>query len=125
MRSLLLALLFLLPLVGCASQRVTSVSRDRNLLTYEEVNSSDFRSAYDAVRALRPQWLQTRGTSSLYVENPVMVYVDGSQMGGPDSLSAVSRLEIEYIRYYSPADAQSRWGLNHTNGAIEVVTRRG
>lgn len=120
----LLTLLAVTAVLGCASSAGTAGS-DRNRITLAEVEATNQPNAYDIVRTLRPNWLQARGPSSIKARVPVQVYVDGTRLGGPRTLQTVPKVAIEEIRYYSPAAAQARWGLNHTNGAIAVVTRRG
>lgn len=114
-------LLLVVLLAGCASTGSGSY-RNMDELTLEEIQESDYENAYDIVRTMRPRWLRTRGPTSFNSNNPIMVYVDGTRMGGPDELSMIPRLSIQGMRYYSPTEAQGRWGLNHTNGAIEVIT---
>ena len=121
---ILLATLTVATLAACASSGGRGVG-DQNLLTRADIESTDQANAYDIVRTLRPRWLQTRGPSSFRLQEPVRVYIDGTRMGGPRALETVPRISIEEIRYYSATEAQARWGLNHTNGAIEVITRRG
>lgn len=116
--------ILLLWTVSCAPAG-TRAARNADVLTQQEIEESDQLNAYDLVRTLRPNWLRTRGRSSIYHENPIMVYVDGNRMGGVEMLSTVATIAIEEIRYYSPSEAHSRFGLNHTNGAIAVTTRRG
>jgi hypothetical protein len=121
----LLVLAMVVVLVACASAAPGTPRADRDVLTLEEIDGSDQPNAYDLVRTLRPQWLRSRGPSSINNENPIMVYVDGNRMGGPETLSLVPSLSIEEMRFLSPSEAQSRYGLNHTNGAIVILTRRG
>lgn len=123
MRPLILGLL--LAAMACAGTGPREPRPSNDVLTAEEIEASDQLNALDLVRTLRPSWLRTRGPSSIYNENPIMVYVDGSRLGGPDTLSLIPSLSIERMRFYSGPEAQSRFGLNHTNGAIEVFTRRG
>lgn len=110
---------------ACASTGAAPGTR-RNMdeLTREEIQGSDYANAYDIIRNMRPRWLRVRGPTSFAGSNPIMVYVDGSRLGTLDELSAIPKLSIDHMKYHSPTEAQARWGLNHTNGAIEVVTRR-
>ncbi|NIR78832.1 MAG: hypothetical protein GWO00_10760 [Gemmatimonadetes bacterium] len=117
-------LLLLLAMTACASTGERS-RRDRDRITLEEIEAADQTTAFDIIRVLRPRWLQTRGPSSIYSEDPIMVYVDGNRLGGPETLSTIPKISIQEMRHLSPVDAQARYGLNHTNGAILVTTRRG
>lgn len=119
--SLLLALV-----AGCASSSQGSRSRiSRDVLTRAELEASMQVNAFEAIRQSRPSWLRVRGPNSFYSENPIIVYVDGVRAGDVDALQEIPVLSIERMRFYDPTEAQARFGLNHTNGAIEVITRRG
>ena len=124
MRGLLTTTLILAAAAGCASAGGPGAA-DRYLITQEEIEGTDQANAYDIVRVLRPTWLRAKGPSSFYADTPVQVYIDGNRMGGTKALETVPKIAIHEIRYYTPTEAQARWGLNHTNGAIAVITRRG
>lgn len=109
---------------ACVSTRHGSTA-DYNLITRAEVEATDLANAYDIVRTLRPRWLRKAGPASINAPLPVRVYIDGSRMDGPSALRTVPKIVIQEIRYYPPTDAQARWGLNHTHGAVAVATRRG
>jgi hypothetical protein len=123
MRLLPVAVLVLV--TACASTPSSGRSRSSDLLTLEDIEASDQSNAYDLIRVMRPQWLRTRGPSSIHLSNPIVVYLDGNRLGDPDALTTIPLPTIEEIRFYSPMEAQRRWGLNHTNGAIAVRTRGG
>jgi hypothetical protein len=55
--------------------------------------------------------------------NPVWIYRDGIRVGGPEVLERLSTAEIETIEYYDATRASLRWGQNHENGAIHLVSR--
>ncbi|MEJ2502395.1 MAG: hypothetical protein P8177_03625 [Gemmatimonadota bacterium] len=115
-------------LTACATTETGDrARRDQNVLTLEEIQESnaDQFSAYDLIRNRRPAWLRTRGSNSIYAEDPIMVYVDGSRLGGPEVLETIPAMNIEEARFYGPAQAQARFGLGNTNGAIAITTRRG
>ncbi len=96
-----------------------------NRITFEELQRSDQTNALDVIKSMRPQWLRTRGPTTIMGSDPVMLYIDGMRMDYIDELQNVPRMNIQEIRFYPGPEAQAKWGLNHTNGAIEVITRRG
>jgi hypothetical protein len=113
-------------LAGCAAgpagQPVSVV--DRNLLTAEDMRAAGYTDAFRAVQSLRPQWLRTRGPTSLtQPEVTIKVYLDGSRMGGPEQLERITISSISWIRFLDANEATQRWGLDHVNGAIFVSTR--
>lgn len=119
----LLTIALLLFATGACVSTGERTTRNRDVLTLEEIQSSDLTDAYEIIRGMRPQWLRVRGPNSFYAANPIMVYLDGNRMGGPEVLSSIPKLSIEEIRFYDPPEAQARFGLNNTNGAIVVRTR--
>jgi hypothetical protein len=50
----------------------------------------------------------------------VIVYVDGTRMGGVQELKRISAQEVREIRFLSASDAQQRYGTGHAAGAIQV-----
>ena len=119
--------------VSCASAGTSAVSetgahggtRNRAILTQEEIQESSARDAYHAVQLLRPDWLRSRGAASMREPNPptVVVYVDGQRYGGPTSLEQFRPGTFKEMRYYSGSEATNRWGTGHSSGVIYLTTR--
>jgi hypothetical protein len=98
--------------------------RDPNVITAEEIATKPAQTLYDAVRALRPQWMM-RGRPTVLMpqnEGQLVVYVDGTRFGGIESLRQLVPSVATAVRYYSPSDAEAHFGPGHLNGAIEVIT---
>ena len=111
---------------GCgagAGTRGGDGQSQRQLLA-AEMEASGYTDAFSVVQALRPQWLWTRGTSTINQEESIKVYLDGSRMGGPDYLRQIPVRSISSIRFLDGLEATNRWGLDHGLGAIVVSTRR-
>jgi hypothetical protein len=117
-------LLSILLLTGaCASgQRATGQRADRNLITREQIQQNGYRTAYDAVEALRPTWLISR-PDGLTVQREVLAYLDNSRLGGIETLRQVSAAQILRITWIDGATAVNRWGVDHSQGVIMVITR--
>lgn len=94
-------------------------------LTQADVGDTSYPDVYSFVQAKRGSWLRQRGVDSLN-GNPsqVQVYQDDVRIGGVDALRGIHPMEIEYVRYFDPIQASSRWGFDHGSGAILVVTKR-
>jgi hypothetical protein len=125
----LLPLLLLFALIGCASTPAGDEARPRrqaDLISSEEIQGARFNNAYDLVQALRPNWIRGRGAQS--INDPTagvpVVYMDGSRLGAPDQLRQISPTDIESIRFLNATEAQARYGLGHTGGAIVIAMRR-
>ena len=112
---------------ACASSGGSggTTSTSREVITTGELMEIPHGSVYEAVRALRPRWLQARAGAS--VRSPqrqtAMVYIDGQLRGGLSELWNLLPTEVSEVRYMSASDATTRFGTNHIGGAIVVTTR--
>lgn len=94
--------------------------QDPNLLTAEDLVPYANLTCLEAIRQLRPRWLQDRGGT----RTPIVVR-DGNRMGSAQGvLSGIRASDVESLRYYNARDAIVRYGATVTGGAIEVITRR-
>ena len=126
-RHLLLGTIGLLAVTSVAeAQKQKAPRRDRNKITAEEIlDKPSAQNALDVIRALRPQWLSSRGpTTILQQEVGIVVYRDNSKLGTIDELRSVPADQIGELRFYSPGDATMRFGTDHPSGAIEVEMKR-
>jgi hypothetical protein len=113
----------LLASAACASTGTTPGAAGRpDLLMEDQIRHQSFSTAYDAVLALRPTWLRTRGVDSFRNPGQIQVYLDNMRMGGVQSLTQIPAVTVSYIRWYDGVDAAGRWGLDHGNGVIFVST---
>jgi hypothetical protein len=125
MRTTLIRPAVFLLLSACAARTPakTHVPPDRSVITQQEILEHKFETVYDAIQALRPIWLQTRGTNTLMATSTqVQVYLDNNRLGGIETLSTINLSSIVYIRHYDGVEATARWGLDHGQGVIYVST---
>jgi hypothetical protein len=94
----------------------------RNVITRAEVEAEGPSSVFDLVQKIRPYWL-TQRTRSLTQDTEVVVYLDGTRMGGPEALRQVSTPDVEKLEYLDARLATARLGTGHVNGAILITTR--
>lgn len=93
---------------------------NRSIITQQQLIENHFLTAYDAVEALRANWLQTRGTDSFSAPSQVRVYLDNTFLGGTSTLRDIAANTISFIRYFDGIAATGRWGLDHGAGVIFV-----
>ena len=115
---------------GRSSSGLPSQSNARNrgaVIPAEELATTSELDAYDAVRRLRPMWLRTRGPVSLSLQGQagIRVYVNGSRRGQLQMLKTFRATDIESITYLSAPEATTRFGIDHSDGAIMVILKRG
>lgn len=127
--------LLVLQLCAGVSPAEAQKGRRNDVITAEEIAKSSANNAYDLVKSLRPAWLRPRGIST---GRPTVdavgemgdpgggmgVYVDGVRVGGLDQLSNVEAQRIQEMRFLNASDATLKYGTGHTQGAIEVTTKR-
>src|SRR5687767_537887 len=71
-------------------------------LTQPEIDESRQDNAYGVLQRLRPRWLRKRGPRDLEDNSDILVYVDGTYMGGPEALRSVSAATIGSIAFLNP-----------------------
>ena len=98
---------------------------DRQLLTRDEIRSTQFTNAFEVVRALRGNWLRVRSADSFGKSSVLQVYLDMQRLnGGVEELRLMQPANIASIRFMDPVQASARWGMDHGAGAILVTTAR-
>lgn len=110
-------------LASCSRAGSTAPIGDRNLITQAQLRDQRFSTAFDAVEALRSNWLNTRGPDSFRNPSIVRVYLDNVSLGDKETLRTIMVSTISYIRYFDGISATSRWGIDHGAGVIYVSTR--
>jgi hypothetical protein len=117
-------------LLGCAGAASTQggarPDRARRLtLTREQLAATNSENLYDAIQKLRPDWLTSRGPTS--VTNPapsvVSVYMNGTMLGKADYLKEMQVLDVSEVRYWDAGQASARFGMGHPRGVIEVTRK--
>lgn len=129
MRALpLVAVTAILTLSGCASgggSSDTTVRRDPNRITAEELAEFSTGTAHDAVRRLRPSWLRSRGSISVTGSGGLpRVFVDGRDFGSLNSLDDFSLNSVADLEFMSSSDATTRYGTGYAGGIIHLRTKR-
>jgi hypothetical protein len=120
-----------LSLGACAStpsNRVTESSQD--VITSVEINATPVATAYDLVNRLRPAWLRAGRTGSIgggtISSQVTLVYLDGTRLGGIESLRTLSAAGIRSMKYLDATRAATVLrdpGSEAIAGAIVISTR--
>lgn len=124
MRKPILALLAALTLTACGTGQPGSPRPNSDQITRVEIDEAGPSDLYTLVQNLRPLWLRERGAVSFTDETDVVVYLDGTRMGGRESLRGIHSSNVETLQFYNAQRATARFGVGHVNGAILVTTRR-
>lgn len=111
---------------ACATSGAGGDGSDRNRITRAQIEATDARNAYQAIERLRPNWLTSRGPTSVTDPTPTVpgVFRDGSHVGGLTYLEQVHVAEIGELRYWPPGEAAARFGMGYPRGVIEIISHR-
>ena len=125
----------ILAAVGCASAapgtgdpapRDPAASSEAALevLTGDELRATGIGNVYDAVRRLRPLWLQARAGAASAVGPRggamPLVYLAGVPHGTLQALRTMNVDQVRRIEFINARDATTRFGTGHTGGVIMV-----
>ena len=108
---------------GTASRSAQNTGRS-DQLSRDQIGTTAYPDLFELITALRGSWLRSRGPDSFRNSSQLKVYVDDVNLGGVEVLRSIHPMEIEYVRYFDPVQASSRWGFDHGAGVIYVASRR-
>ena len=125
MRVISIAVLFAGAVLACAPpSTVQGPMRNSNVITREDIETANVLNAYDAVSRLRPQFLNSHGSTTLTGKDTgyPKVYLNHQFYGDLNSLRNIDVHGISEIHFYGGSEASTRFGLGNVSGAIEVIT---
>jgi hypothetical protein len=112
--------------LGCATASGGSGARGGgNVITEQELVASNVGNAYEAVERLRPNFLRSRGPSSLRTDVTSLptVYLGRQRYGDASALRQIPINTITQIRFFTASEAAVSFGMDHPNGVIEVTLK--
>jgi hypothetical protein len=123
-RGLWFGLLAMIALAAACKSAPAGKTRrmDRSVITREQLVDGSYATVYDAVAALRSNWLRARGPDSFVMPSIVWVYVDGARAGDVEVLRNIQPKLVNTVRFYDGPTATGRWGVNNGSGVIHVST---
>lgn len=123
-RTLLLAALTAALSAACQTPGGQQPTRrlDRTVITRDEMLSAHYSNVYDAVVATHSSWLTPRAPDSFLLPSVVWVYVDGTRLGGVETLRSFQPQMVNSVRFIDGAAATSRWGVDNSSGVIHIST---
>lgn len=114
-------------LAGCSA--ATSQPGERSgrgvTLTGAELAATNSGNVFDAIAKLRPEWLTSRGPTSVSDPTPTAahVFMNGLLLGNVSHLREVRVLDVSEVRYWDAGQASARFGMGHPRGVIELIRR--
>jgi hypothetical protein len=120
------ALGFSFPLPGRARPAEATPRLERNRLTISSAELDDIlvQTAFEAVNLLRPEWLNDRGRHIIgeSADESVIVYQDGTRLGGLSWLHQIQADHVRSMRYIDAGEATGRFGAGNSHPVILVTT---
>ena len=115
-------------LLGCVSTRQGGAGGGGGtgtLLTKEQLSTTNADNLYEAIVKLRPNWLSSRGPTSVTNSTPtgVDVFMNGNMLGKADFLQNVRPGDVDEVRYWDSGSAAARFGMGHPRGVIEITNK--
>ncbi len=117
-------MLTMMALAGCASSGGSSGGGSPSTLTRAQLLETRQGTLYSAVQTLRPNWLRSRGTTSLSGSSQVVLFLNGAPFGTVSDLNSISIDAVEDIRYMSASEAGARYGTTAGNSGLLLVRTR-
>jgi hypothetical protein len=121
------ALLLTAALVGCSTASTSGAerpTRNPGVLTQEEMQASHYTNVYEAVAALRANWMRQQAPISFGSADAgqVVVFMAGVRLGDVSQLRQLNVSGVRSIQYLNPTEAAARFGLQAASGPAIVVT---
>lgn len=122
-----------LALAACSTSGQTADSSSDESSSTDRIIVSELSApvagmtAYDIVNQYKSNWLWNPGTKSIKNNPKIQVYVNnhGSPAGTISALKRIRAMNVASIEYLSPTEAQFRFGMGHSVGAIVVHMKGG
>lgn len=127
MRALSIGLLATCFMLGCAG--ATAVGRPGSgggsTLSREELQATNSDELYAAIAKLRPEWLSSRGPTSVSDPTPssASVFMNGSLLGRAEYMRQMRVIDVTEVRYWNAGQASARFGMGHPRGVIEITRK--
>lgn len=122
-----LAAAILTPL-ACAGVKAgansSTASSTSTVIQRDELIAREFTNMFDAIQALRGNWLRPRGSDSINNPASIQVYLDNQRLGGIEQLRAINPRTVAQVRRFDGIEATSRWGMDHGAGVLMITTAR-
>ena len=114
--------------IACASAGAGGTTVDANnpnIITGDQISASAQTNAYDVVSRLRPNFLKSRGRTTVYARGSdyPTVYLDGQSYGDLSSLRNIAAAQISSIHFIRGTDAVTTYGMQYGAGVIDIRTK--
>jgi hypothetical protein len=125
MRILILAVAAVIASTACSALPRNGGPSDPNMLLEDEIRASGGSNAYEVIVRMRPLWLRAGAPRSTRLDTVILVYYDGTRLGGVETLRDLSTESFRSMRVLDSATAGQLPGLGsrHVERAIMISYR--
>jgi hypothetical protein len=131
MRTSTLVALVLCSVIGAcapapgATQAGSAPGARNNVLTQAQLSATNSMNLYDAISKLHPDWLSSRGPTSVTdaTATSVSIFMGGTMLGKVEALRDVPVIDVAEVRYWDAGQAAARFGMGHPRGVIEITRK--
>jgi hypothetical protein len=114
--------------MACASAGgggTTVDANSPNVITGDQIAASAQTNAYDVVSRLRPNFLKSRGRTTVYGQGSdyATVFLDGQSYGDLSSMRNIAASQISSIHFIRGTDAVTTHGMQYGAGVIDIRTK--
>jgi hypothetical protein len=110
---------------GAGGGGTTVDANSPNVITGDQIVASAQTNAYDVVSRLRPNFLKSRGRTTVYGQGSdyATVFLDGQSYGDLSSMRNIAASQISSIHFIRGTDAVTTYGMQYGAGVIDIRTR--
>jgi hypothetical protein len=108
-----------------ATQAGSAPGARNNVLTQAQLSATNSMNLYDAIPKLHPDWLSSRGPTSVTdaTATSVSIFMGGTMLGKAEALRDVPVIDVAEVRYWDAGQAAARFGMGHPRGVIEITRK--
>jgi hypothetical protein len=109
---------------ACASTGSGGSGGSAGVVTGEQLMNTNRNDLYQAIQSIRPQWLRSRGTTSVTSPTQVAVFLNDSPYGTVRDLASIPIDAVADVRFLSATEAGGRYGTLAGSGGLILVRTR-
>jgi ABC-type phosphate transport system substrate-binding protein len=122
MASIIVLTIILSACASSGSRSAGATSSPRSVITSQQIEAAGRNSVYEVVQHLRPEWLRSRGATSLSNTEASLpaVFLNNVRHGNLDVLRSMATSGVREIRYLTGPEATQLFGTGVSGGVIQV-----
>lgn len=118
--------LLLCALMACTRSATTVPGGSSwNVITRDEIDSTNASSIYDVIAHLRAGYLRDRGTVSVITgaHDVAVVFLGDQEYGEIPTMRNLPASRVAMVRYFNGPEAVARFGSQFHGGVIQLIPR--